>query len=464
MHMLKKIVLYISLFLLTPIFSSLLLAQAGDVAPEIKEGKALFTSNCAACHAVKQKLVGPALYNVEQRWSENAAHAGIDGKTWLYKWIKNSSQVLKDGNPYANSVFNEYKVPMNAFPQLSDEDIADILKYVQAEGDGLLKPKPAVEDAASAGTDGNVASGGADTQQTKTLLFVLVGLLLVIAFVLNRVNNILNRLILVKQNKPLLIPVPFYKNKTLITTLVLAVIILVGYTTVNNAIDLGRQQGYAPEQPIKYSHELHAGQNKIECQYCHTSAAKGKHANIPSANVCMNCHKAVQEGPKYSRKEIAKIYAAIGFDPYENTFVEDYASLSREEAEAIYIAWLEDDENIKHTEDDIQEVLAQVQKPIEWVRIHNLPDHVYFNHSQHVTVGQVACQTCHGEIQTMEVVAQHAPLSMGWCISCHREREVKFAQNDYYQVYKKYHEKLSANGEKFTVEKMGGTECQKCHY
>jgi mono/diheme cytochrome c family protein len=460
MHTRSKFFSFI--LLITVLFTNVSWAQDG-VTPEILEGQKLYNANCASCHKVKQKLVGPALYGAEKRWIDGASHAGVDGKTWLYKWIKNSSAVIKDGNPYAVAIYNEYnKSVMTAFPQLTDENITNILAYIQADGDGLLAPKV---DPATAGADGAAGGGtGGNNGQTNILLYFLVGLLVVIALILARVNTVLNRLVLVKENKPLPVPVPIYKNSKLIATLVLALVVFVGYTTVNNAIDLGRQQGYAPVQPIKFSHKLHAGLNQVNCQYCHSAAAKSKHSNIPSANVCMNCHKGVQQGPSYGRKEISKIYAAIGFNPDKNEFIENYESLPRAEAEKIYSSWLAADTEKKYSAADVKEVLAQVQQPIEWVRIHNLPDHVYFNHSQHVAVGGLECQTCHGEVQEMEVLAQHAPLSMGWCISCHREKEVNYAQNDYYKIYKKYHDKISEEGGKFTVEKIGGTECQKCHY
>ena len=142
----------------------------------------------------------------------------------------------------------------------------------------------------------------------------------------------------------------------------------------------------------------------------------------------MNCHKAVKQGPTGETEEIAKIYAAVGWDA----------------------------EDQKYTGEE---------EPIEWVRIHNLPDHVYFNHAQHVNVGGLECQTCHGPIEEMEEVYQFAPLSMGWCINCHRQTQVQFANNDYYDIYTKYHEDLK-NGslDQVTVETIGGTECQKCHY
>ncbi len=438
------------------LFTSNIFAQ--DAPPELVNGEKLFKANCASCHKVKQKLIGPGLYDSEKRWADQAFN-GIDGKTWLYKWVKNSQEVIKAGHPYANAIFAEYnKSVMTAFGQLSDDDVSDIFAYVQANGDGTYP----VAVAATADAGGAAAGGGADAGQTTLLLYFLVGLLIVIALILFRVNSVLDRLIMVKEGQPIPVPVPIYKNKKIIGTLVLLFVCWVGAGVVNSAIDLGRQQGYAPAQPIKFSHKLHAGLNQVNCQYCHSSADKGKHSNIPSANVCMNCHKGVQNGPQDGRKEITKIYASIGFDPNKNEFIEDFASLSKEDAEKIFADWLSSDTEKKYTSSDIKEVLAQVQQPIEWVRIHNLPDHVYFNHSQHVAVAGLECQNCHGAVEEMEVLHQHAPLSMGWCISCHRTNEVNFAQNDYYQIYKKYHEKLG--GQKFTVEKIGGTECQKCHY
>ena len=213
----------------------------------------------------------------------------------------------------------------------------------------------------------------------------------------------------------------------------------------NRGQDLGLQQGYAPDQPIKFSHKLHAGQYQIDCQYCHTGVEKSKNANIPSANICMNCHINVDQGPKYGKEEIAKIYASIGFNPEDRTY-------------------------------------SGEQKPIEWVRIHNLPDHVYFSHQQHVVAGGLDCENCHGKVAEMEVVEQVSLLEMGWCINCHRETEVQI-DNNYYQEhfhdvfkddYAKYQEKNPTSdatlGEflkdhkKYTIADLGGIECQRCHY
>lgn len=271
----------------------------------------------------------------------------------------------------------------------------------------------------------------------------------------------------------------------MVSFLIFAGIILGGYTTVTRAVDLGRQQGYAPDQPIKFSHATHAGLNKIDCQYCHDGARRSKHSVIPAANTCMNCHKAIKTGSKYGTAEITKIFASVGFNPITNKYIDNYENYPDDSIKAVFTAWIEQEyktaknlttldqngqaEVRKQWKDIVSSLTSDVDKkvqgPIEWVRIHNLPDHAYFNHAQHVNVGKVACQTCHGPVEKMEVVAQNAPLSMGWCINCHREAEVKFKDNPYYANYTSLHEELkSGKREKVTVADIGGLECQKCHY
>jgi hypothetical protein len=274
-------------------------------------------------------------------------------------------------------------------------------------------------------------------------------------------------------------------SKSVMTFVIFGLIVLGGYTTVNNAIAFGRQQSYAPEQPIKFSHATHAGQQKIDCQYCHDSARRSKHSSIPATNTCMNCHAAVKVGSKYGTAEITKIYASIGFDPTTGKYIDNYEQLGEDQVASVYKKWIGDNyvaqkslaaldkggELLVNNQWDAiktsltNELKGKVQGPVEWTRIHSLPDHVYFNHAQHVTVGKVACQTCHGKVEAMEVMSQHAPLSMGWCINCHRQTDVKFADNNYYNTYKRYHDEIK-NGtrESVKVEDVGGLECQKCHY
>jgi hypothetical protein len=190
------------------------------------------------------------------------------------------------------------------------------------------------------------------------------------------------------------------------------------YHLVVSSIMLGRSQFYSPDQPVKFSHTVHAGQNKIDCIYCHSYAPYSKTAGIPSENVCMNCHLLVRNGTRTGSFEIAKVINAF------NTGT-----------------------------------------PIEWVKVHNLPDHVFFSHAQHVTAGGISCVKCHGDVKSMNRIEQVSDLSMGWCINCHRTTKVNFQGNNFYAQYKLLAEKLR-NGtiDSVTVSMVGGLECMKCHY
>jgi hypothetical protein len=273
-------------------------------------------------------------------------------------------------------------------------------------------------------------------------------------------------------------------SKGMIAFVVFALVVLGGYTTVNHAIELGRQQDYQPEQPIKFSHVTHSGLNQIECQYCHDGARRSKHSVIPAVNTCMNCHAAIKVGSNYGTAEITKIYAAIGYDPIEDVYIKDYEQLDNDEVKEIYKKWIAQEyikaeRDLDELENEVEAQLEAIEKaltneytgdekiagPVEWVRIHNLPDHAYFNHAQHVTVGNLKCQNCHGPVEEMELVYQYSPLSMGWCINCHRQTEVQFKDNDYYKAYERYHEEIKS-GERtaVTVEEIGGLNCQRCHY
>ncbi|TRZ81624.1 MAG: cytochrome C [Sediminibacterium sp.] len=388
-----------------------------------QDGKALFSQNCASCHAVNKNLTGPALAGVEDRWPD---------KKNLYSWIKNNAAFLKTGDPYANKLYNEYnKTAMNLFPSLNDKDIDAILGYI--------KTVPA----AGAAPVGGAAAEAPKEESDSTLVFGLLTLVLaVVSIILLQVNSNLKKLSSDKSGVPSANPVPFYRNKAYIAFIAIILFIAGGYMTTKGAMNLGRSKDYQPEQPIYYSHKVHAGVNQINCQYCHTGVYQGKQATLPSVNVCMNCHMAINEynGAPLVREngdivdgnaEIKKLYKYAGF-----------------------------------TEGQTWD--AANAKPIEWVRIHNLPDHVYFNHAQHVNAGQVACQQCHGEIQKMGEVKQFSDLSMGWCINCHRNSQVQFKDNGFYSIYEKFHADLSSgkidSTKGITVEKIGGTECQKCHY
>jgi mono/diheme cytochrome c family protein len=445
---------------------------------DVSAGKTLFKNNCASCHNknMRDALTGPALGGYEERWADYP-------KEDLYYWIRNSQAMINDGHPRAVELWNEWKpTVMTAFPNLTDQDIDNIMAYVRGMYDGSLLPKPA--DDAVAGT----GAGSEDTGSGTWVYFAVFGVLLFLALVLSRVIANLNRLQKIAQGGPdEEVPSVWQTlfNKTTISFILFALVVIGGYYTVNNAISFGRQQNYAPDQPIKFSHVTHAGIHKIDCQYCHDGARRSKHSVIPAANTCMNCHKAIKKGSEYGTAEITKIFASIGYDPITDKYIDNYEDMSQDSVAALYKEWIAsqyikdaeleaiDEEGLAVVDEQWEGVVTSltnelkpnVQGPIEWVRIHNLPDHVYFNHAQHVTVGQLECQQCHGKVEEMEIVAQHAPLSMGWCINCHRQTEVKFASNDYYDSYKKYHEQLSAGDrEKVTVEDIGGLECQKCHY
>lgn len=441
------------------------------------QGKALFKANCASCHNKNMidDMTGPALGGTNERWEGR--------EELLYEWIRNSSAVIATGDPYAVNLFNQYnKSVMTSFPNLTDDEINALLVYIQGVYDGTYGPKK--DDSGTTPGTATVTEKSDNTFLFITL-FIILGIL---ALVLARIISNLNRMVDIREGKT---PVP---QKTLLQSLtsskivgfiIFALIIFGGYTTVNNAISLGRQQGYQPTQPIKFSHVTHAGLNKIDCQYCHDGARRSKHSVIPAANTCMNCHSAVKKGSQYGTAEISKIYASIGYNPTTSTYIENYEDMAEEDIEKIFKEWIgenykkdnelttldkEGNKEVERQWDGIKTSLtnptkSKIQGPIEWIRIHNLPDHVYFNHAQHVSAGKLECQECHGPVEKMEVVAQHSPLSMGWCINCHRETEVKFMDNPYYESYQKYHDQFK-NGQrdKVTVEDIGGLECQKCHY
>jgi cytochrome c2 len=410
------------------LFSLLILSVSSSSAQDAAAGKAVFMSKCASCHNVLKKATGPALAGLEER------HKWADHKE-LLAWINNpAAYMAKD--PYTQGLKAEYGSMMTGFPDVTLADVTNIVAYVNEAA------KPAPAPAAGAGEPAQ----GADGQ--NSVLFGIISLLLgVIALILMQVNSNLKKLSDQAEGVSLPEAIPFWRNKTNIAILSIVFFVFGGYMVAKGAIGLGRQKDYQPVQPIYYSHKVHAGINQINCLYCHGSAEQSKHAAIPSVNTCMNCHKAIQsyeKGPKLfdeegneidGTAEIQKLYEFAGFDP-----------------------------NNPNKWD------PSMAKPIEWIKIHNLPDHVYFNHAQHVNAGKVQCQSCHGEIQAMDEVKQMSDLSMGWCINCHRETKVQFNYdstkgNKFYSIYEKFHNDIkSGKMDSVTVKDIGGLECQKCHY
>lgn len=401
------------LFFLSVIFScmTLFLGSTNVYAQDAAKGESLFKSNCASCHALDKKLVGPALSGVTERREEE----------WLLKWVKNSSALIKSGDPDAIAIFEEYnKSAMTAFTHFSDEDVKDILFYIENP------PAKKGEEVVTGGPGDGNASGG---DNTTMIIIVALIILSAVLFASLKAKNALKKAMdeptdsMYKQTKDWLMARPGL-------VVVIVVLLFIGGVkdTWENVFDkVGVAQGYQPTQPIAFSHKIHAGEQKIDCNYCHSGARHSKTSGIPSANVCMNCHTYINEGTNTGTTEISKIYEAVGYDPETRAYKENYEA-----------------------------------KPIEWVKIHNLPDLVYFNHAQHVTAGKQECQTCHGPIEEMDVVEQFAPLTMGWCIECHRKTEVN-TDNPYYEnLNERWAEKF--HGEKITVDKIGGLECGKCHY
>lgn len=407
------------------IFFSVLLINSTAIAQP--DGKALFTSNCASCHHPVKKSTGPALQGVDGR---------VPSKEWLHKWVRNSAGMIASGDAYAQKIYNEYnKTAMTAFPNLTDEEIDAIVGYVNS----YKAPTTAVP----------AGDGATAPKEDNTWLYgVLTGILFLLGVILWRVNSGLRRAAHQKEGIPTEDEIPLYRNKVVIALTCIVVFIFCGYWIVNGAIEMGRQQNYQPEQPIFYSHKVHAGINQVNCLYCHAGAEKSRQAMIPSANVCMNCHMQINE---YTSEETHPLYTAEGV---KVNGTEEIKKLYD------YAGWDEKTGTYKRKPNGEID-----SRPIPWTKIHNLADHVYFNHSQHVAVGKVQCQQCHGDIQNMDEVYQFSPLSMGWCINCHRQTKVQFESNNYYSIFEKYHKELkSGEREGVTVEDIGGLECQRCHY
>lgn len=422
------------------IFSAINIVSAQD-------GKAIFEAKCASCHKMGQDMTGPNLDGVESRW------ASLDD---MKVWIKNWKTAVADGIPRAIEAQNIKPTAMDPFPTMPEADLDAVVTYITT----WEPPAP------TKGTNGG-GNGGSGSQ--NAVIFGVISLILfVIAMIMMQVNSNLKKMSDDASGISRPEPAPFYRNKVYIALAAIIFFVMGGYFLAKGAIGLGRQKDYQPEQPIYYSHKVHAGINQINCLYCHGGAWESKHAAIPSVNVCMNCHKSITEykgEPMYDEEgmvingtaQIQRLYEYAGFDPKNPD------------------AWD-----------------PSMAKPIPWKKIHNLPDHVYFNHSQHIRAGKVQCQSCHGEITAMDEVKQVSELSMGWCINCHRQTKVDFnydstGGNKYYSIYEKFHNDLkpdtakngdgsykrnrdgsyiitSSTRDSIRVIDIGGLECQKCHY
>jgi cytochrome c551/c552 len=351
---------------------------------------------CKACHNIEgPKLIGPSLKGVTERRDED----------WLIKFIRNPQELIDAGDPTAVQVWEENnRIPMPPNPQLTDEQIKDILLYIEAGGvvaageEAAVEEEPAEEFVdATAEEEFLIELHREDSRHLQATFIAMIVLILISLF-----DLLVSKIV---------------QQRWIHTIIILISVVIAGEVIFVEATSLGRQQYYQPEQPIWFSHKIHAGQNKIDCQYCHFTADKSMHSGIPPAQVCLNCHNQVKKGKITGETEIAKIYEAVNNN-----------------------------------------------KPIEWIKVHNLPDHVYFNHAQHVNVGKVECQECHGPVERMDEIIQVNDLSMGWCIDCHRKQEIQLS-NKFYDKYTQLHEQLSSGDlKRATVVQIGGEECQKCHY
>lgn len=413
---------------------ALVLISSYVLAGDYTNGEAIFNAKCAACHTPTDAVnAAPGLAGVQGRWEGN--------EELLYLWIKNPNAAIATGDDYVASLVSDYKAKFGlmAAQNVTDQEIDDILTYVAEYVPPVKEEVVVTEDA-----------GGEEEKGMSWIWWIVFGLIFIsVIFSLSGVKRQLAVAEAVKDGRePQEIGYTeaakawLWHNRTLSGIIGMFIFVLVIVSLWDWAARIGVYGGedvienYRPEQPIKFSHALHAGANEIECQYCHSTAEKSKTPLIPSTNVCMNCHKYVKEGPQYGKDEIAKIYDAIGWS------VDDFAYSGEE-------------------------------KPVKWVKVHDLPDHVYFNHAQHVKVGGIECETCHGEVSEMEVVEQVNPLTMGWCVNCHNETKVQMADNGYYD---EIHARLNNSDQgvellkeyledgTITARELGGWECSKCHY
>ena len=402
------------LFFLTLILTSLTTINAQDITANPDEGAKIFKSKCTSCHTRgKGILTGPDLEGVTTR---------LDNE-WLKSWIANPNS-MKLTDDYAKELNEKFPDDdMNPI-LISDGDMDNLIAFLATD----------VVEEVKVNTQSGTKSE--DGMSGTNIMIILISILFFIIYILTSVKNRLKESLDESSEtlaESVLSFVSVNRNKLILGFIMFIVVLRVIFNLLMN---VGVTETYKPVQPIDFNHTIHAGDNGIDCNYCHSSARNSKTSGVPSANVCMNCHAKIKEGPTTGTTEIQKIYDAI-----ENN------------------------------------------TPIEWIRVHNLPDLTYFNHSQHVSVGGLECQQCHGNMQektvgevvTMEELNKisfnkedgiefgHATLTMGWCIDCHRQKEVDMEGNDYYtEMHDKMKDKFG--DQKITVDMIGGLECGKCHY
>ncbi|MBI3510381.1 MAG: c-type cytochrome [Bacteroidetes bacterium] len=391
------------------------------------DGKKLFQANCAQCHFASDKMsTGPGLKDVLNR---------IPGKDWAHAWVHDNAALLAKGDAYATQIKTKYQASMNKFPALTNEEIDAILDYAS-------KGEVPVGAVGATGETQTTEEQGSPFYIFLIILVVLIVLIAILRYTKINLRNAYNE----KEGLPEEPALPFLdasrkwmnENKrkvALIGFFLFCCLIVKGWYALKGIgvyaeeVHPDEWVGYHPSQPIKFSHKIHADINGIQCVYCHTGVEKSKTAGIPPIMVCMNCHKVIdqnQAGTDESKAEIAKIYFATGWDPKTHAY-------------------------------------SNPQHPVVWNKVHVLPDHVFFSHQQHVVVGKLQCDNCHGDVKKMTTIEQQRPLTMGWCINCHRVTPVQMEGNGYYEAL---HEKMKEKykDQPITVSMIGGIECSRCHY
>mgnify|MGYP001120896689 FL=1 len=409
------------------------------------QGEGLFKAKCATCHMPHKNSTGPKLFGVRAKWESGGAKEGS-----IYQWV-NNWQTAAANDPYAAEVSKWSPTAMSAFPDLKKEDIDAILDWVDAQ------PDPATAGPADPNTP-NTPNTPVE-EESSSWIWIIMGIIFVVVSM--AVGGVRRQLKIAPSDDAEQEKMTYgeelralawkYRLQVGLVSLVVVISIFVGLFQSLYSINI--MEGYQPSQPIAFPHSQHAGINGIDCKYCHNTVTKSKSASIPSVNVCMNCHKQIDGEGKPFAGEIKKIYAAAGWDK----------------------------DGMKYT---------GKTKPIVWNKVHNLPEHVYFNHSQHVVVGGIDCKQCHGDMTQMQETAMVQPveelnkiegnikltrktLTMGWCIECHGKKDVAIGngKNAYYdEIHRRlkkdpklYAQYLNNDG-KVTVNELGGWECAKCHY
>lgn len=418
-----------------------------------QDGETLFNSKCATCHTPHKDMTGPKLAGIRELWEENAAEG------MLYQWVRNW-QVAADMDPFAAQQANWSPAAMSFFPTMTDEEIDAIFDYIDAQPDPKLAS--ATADGGGSGTAGTSTSSG---EKLNIWWYLLGAAALVVLIVYASMSKMLKSVEDAIPNESgeyedvtksdFDLKKWSWKNKKyigvfgLIFTLGLVTWLFLALNTI------GVVEAYQPSQPIAFPHDIHTGINGIDCKYCHNSANKSKTAGLPTTNVCMNCHKQIQgAGPQVEK--IQKIYQSAGFNP---------------EGGGQY---------------------GGETESIVWNKVHNLPDHVFFSHEQHVEIGKIDCAQCHGDMTKQNETVRVVPveelnqiegnvkltkptLTMGWCIECHDIKEVSSGPLDTQGgYYEEIHKRLLENDKtlyedylkdgKVTVRELGGWECAKCHY